>query len=49
MRIREYLVCAIQNIQALIKHGALPHKPVARALNPAKKALTKTKNGFLFQ
>ncbi len=44
MRIQEYLVCAIQNIQILVKHAGLPNKPVAMALNPVKKALTNAIN-----
>jgi len=41
MRIQEYLICAIQNIQVLVKYSAMPKKPLALALNPAKETLTK--------
>lgn len=44
MRIQEYLICAIQNIQVLVKHGAMPKKTLAMALNPVKNALTKATN-----
>jgi transposase/uncharacterized protein (UPF0179 family) len=44
MRIQEYLTCAIQNIQVLVKYGVLPKKPVAMALSPVKNALTKVIN-----
>jgi transposase len=44
MRIQEYLVCAIQNIQALVKYGAMPKKSVAIALTPVKNTLTKATN-----
>ena len=41
MRIQEYLTCAIQNIQVLVNYGTMPKRPLAMALNPVKKALTK--------
>jgi hypothetical protein len=44
MRIQEYLTCAIQNIQVLVKYGSMPKRPLAMALNPVKKALTKATN-----
>jgi len=44
MRIQEYLVCAIQNIQVLVKHSSLPKESVALALNPVKNTLTKAQN-----
>ena len=44
MRIQEYLTCAIQNIQVLVNYGSMPKRPLAMALNPVKKALTKATN-----
>jgi len=44
MRIQEYLICAIQNIQALVKYAAMPKKSVAMALTPVKNTLRKVKN-----
>ena len=41
MRIQEYLICAIQNIQVLVKYGAMPKRSLAMALNPVKKTLAK--------
>jgi hypothetical protein len=49
MRIQEYLVCAIQNIQVLVKYGAMPKKPVAMALNQVKKRLQKQQTWLLLQ
>jgi len=48
MRIQEYLTCAIQNIQVLVKYSAMPKRTLAMALNPVKKTLTKaTKAAFV--
>jgi len=44
MRIQEYLTCAIQNIQVLVKYSAMPKRTLAMALNPVKKTLTKATN-----
>ena len=44
MRIQEYLICAIQNIQVLVNYGTMPKRPLAMALNPLKQALTKAIN-----
>jgi len=44
MRIQEYLTCAIQNIQVLVKYGGMPKRSLAMALNPVKNALAKVRN-----
>ena len=44
MRIQEYLICAIQNIQVLVNYSTMPKRPIAMALNPVKKMLTKATN-----
>jgi len=38
MRIQEYLVCTIQNIQTLIKHTAKPNKSIAASVVATKTA-----------
>jgi hypothetical protein len=44
MRIQEYLICAIQNIQILVKYESMPKRSLAMALSPVKKTLTKATN-----
>jgi transposase len=41
MKIQEYLTCAIQNIQTLIKHGARPTKAVAVSMKVVQRTVTK--------
>ena len=36
VKIQEYLTCAIQNIQVLVKHGSRPKKSVAMAMEVVK-------------
>ena len=43
MHIQEYLICAIQNIQILISHGAIPKYSSAIALKQAKATISKSK------
>jgi transposase len=42
MRIQEYLICAIQNIQVLIGGGSVPKKGQAMALQQAKTVISKS-------
>ncbi len=42
MHIQEYLICAIQNIQILVNHGAVPKCSPAIALKQAKTAISKS-------
>lgn len=42
MRIQEYLICAIQNIQVLIGGGSMPKRSQAMALQKAKKVMSKS-------
>jgi transposase len=41
MKIQEYLTCAIQNIQTLIKHGVKPPKAVVVSMKVAQRTITK--------
>jgi hypothetical protein len=41
MKIQEYLVCAIQNIQTLIRHGSKPKKALAAKMVTVKTTITK--------
>ena len=41
MKIQEYLTCAIQNIQTLIKHGTKPKRAVAASMNVVEKIVTR--------
>jgi hypothetical protein len=41
MKIQEYLTCAIQNIQTLIKHGVKPPKAVAVNMKVVQRIVTK--------
>lgn len=43
MHVQEYLICAIQNIQILISHGAIPKCSPAIALKQAKATISKNK------
>ena len=43
MHIQEYLICAIQNIQILVSHGAMPKCSPAIALKQAKATISKNK------
>jgi transposase len=47
MKIQEYLTCAIQNIQTLIRHGSKPKKAVAVRMMAVKESLTKVTYHFL--
>lgn len=40
VKIQEYLTCAIQNIQVLVKHGYSPKKGLAMAMEKAKERVT---------
>jgi transposase len=41
MHIQEYLICAIQNIQILVNHGAIPKRSPAIAMRQVKATMTK--------
>ncbi|MBI3600828.1 MAG: transposase [Nitrospinae bacterium] len=47
VKIQEYLTCAIQNIQVLVKHGYSPKKGLAMAMEKAKERVTRGINHIL--
>jgi transposase len=49
MKIQEYLTCAIQNIQTLIRHGSKPQKAVAARVKAMQMATAKAKTAIMSQ
>lgn len=47
VKIQEYLTCALQNIQVLVKHGYSPKKGLAMAMEKAKERVTRVINHVL--
>ncbi len=47
VKIQEYLTCAIQNIQVLVRHGYSPKKGLAMAMEKAKERVTRVINHVL--
>jgi transposase len=47
MKIQEYLTCAIQNIQILIRYGSKPQKAVAARINAEQMATSKAKMAIM--
>jgi hypothetical protein len=49
MKIQEYLTCAIQNIQTLIRHGSKPQKAVAARVKAMQMATAKANTAIMSQ
>ena len=47
MKIQEYLTCAIQNIQTLIKHGSRPKKAAVARVKASQMAPEAAKTAFM--
>lgn len=49
MKIQEYLICAIQNIQTLIRHGSKPQKAIAARQKAVQMAIEKAQTVIMSQ